>query len=246
MHFIYFDENKYSEEAPHFHIGGIMVPEDKLLSVEKILARIQHNFFGSSLLIKDTEIHGKELWHRKGVFKKRKAAERIQLLDDLISVMVNHQIPVQMVTIDVEHHKEKYAYPEPEYRLGLMLFLERVCEHLEKESSHGMVFGDYEKDEVSRSIIDFSQFKMQGKTEMYGRAIDRLIDTIYFTQSPHSRFLQLADIIVYLAGRFNAIEEEPEKWMDKKGWEIWNKLKEGTDLQFQHWPHPRKKERPAP
>ncbi|MDF7805899.1 DUF3800 domain-containing protein [Pontiellaceae bacterium B12219] len=237
MHFIYFDENKYSEESPFFHIGGIMVPEEKLLPLENVLARIQHNFFGSSVLIKDTEIHGKELWHRKGVFKKRKASERIQLLEDLASVVIEHKIPVQLVTIDVQRHKTKYRYPEPEYRLGLMLFLERVCDHLDKNSDYGMVFGDYEKDEVARSIVDFSQFKMQGATEMYfGRNIDRLIDTIYFTQSHHSRLLQLADVMVYLAGRFNRMTEEPEKWMEQKGLEIWNTLKQGTDLKIQEWP----------
>jgi hypothetical protein len=236
MHFIYFDENKHSEESPYFYIGGILVPKDQLLDVENLLSRIQHNFFGSSVLIKDTEIHGKELWHRKGVFKKFKASERIQLLDDLVSVVVEHQIPVRLVMIDVAHHRKKYRYPEPEYRLGLMLFLERVCDYLDKHSTHGMVFGDYEKDEISRSIIDFSQFKMDGRTEMYGRGIDRLIDTIYFTQSHHSRFLQLADVIVYLANRFGRLEEPPKKWMEQRGYEIWKRLNEETDLKFQHWP----------
>lgn len=100
-----------------------------------------------------------------------------------------------------------------------------------------MVFGDYEKDEIARSIVDFSQFKMQGATEMfYGRNIDRLVDTIYYTQSHHSRLLQLADVIVYLAGRFNSMEESPEKWMEKKGLEIWEALKKGTNLKFQYWP----------
>jgi len=71
---------------------------------------------------------------------------------------------------------------------------------------------------------------------MLGRNIDRLIDTIYFTQSHHSRFLQLTDVIVYLANRFAGIENEPEKWMEKTGWKIWKSLQNGTDLQFQHWP----------
>lgn len=236
MQFIYFDENKYSNDSPHFYIGGIIVPEEKLLSIENLLARIQHNFFGSSVLVKDTEIHGKELWHRKGTFKRRKAADRLQLLEDLISVVTDHNIAVRLVSIDVSHHKKKYRYPEPEYRLGLMLFLERVCDFLEENQTHGMVFGDYEKDEVSRSIIDFSQFKMKGSTEMYGRNIDRLVDTIYFTQSHHSRFLQLADVIVYLANRFGSEKTVQEKWMEQKGLEIWKKLNSGTDLKFQHWP----------
>ena len=89
-----------------------------------------------------------------------------------------------------QHINKKYAYPVPEYRLGLMLILERFCDYLDGVKDLGVVFGDYEKDELTRSVLDFSQFKIEGKTPMYfGRPLGRLIDTVYFTYSHHSRFL---------------------------------------------------------
>ena len=33
-----------------------------------------------------------------------------------------------------------------------------------------------------------------------GRPLGRLVDTVHFTRSHHSRFLQLADVVVYIAG----------------------------------------------
>ena len=44
MHLIYFDENKYSEENPFFNIGGILVPESKVLELDRTLTRIQYIF----------------------------------------------------------------------------------------------------------------------------------------------------------------------------------------------------------
>ena len=60
--------------------------------------------------------------------------------------------------------------------------------------------------------IDFSEYKSQGKTPMYfGRPLGRLLDTVYFTQSHHSRFLQVADLLVYMAGRYENWDDVPDR-----------------------------------
>lgn len=142
-----------------------------------------------------------------------------------------------MVCIDVNAHRKKYAYPTPEYRLGLMLILERFCDYLEKVDAIGAVFGDYEKDEIARAILDFSDFKVSGSTPMYfGRHLGRLIDTVYFTHSHHSRFLQVADVLVYMAGRYENTSSSPTKWHDIQVNDIWKKIKANTDIEIQHWP----------
>ena len=60
-----------------------------------------------------------------------------------------------MACIDVERHKNKYQYPMPAYRLGLMLILERFSEYLDQVNDLGLVFGDYEADEVTGAVVDF-------------------------------------------------------------------------------------------
>ena len=62
-----------------------------------------------------------------------------------------------------------------------------------------------------------------------GRPLGRLKDTIYFTHSHHSRFLQVADMIVYMANRYEN-NHQPKKWHDKKLYTTWNKIKENTDF----------------
>ncbi|MGB0320683.1 MAG: hypothetical protein ACPGAH_10200 [Cycloclasticus sp.] len=94
MHLAYFDENKYSNENPYFFIGGYLVPEEKTIDLESTLTRIQSNFFGSTALRTDTEFHGKEMFHGKGHFKKRKLSDRVQLFDDIATFVINNQLPI--------------------------------------------------------------------------------------------------------------------------------------------------------
>lgn len=237
MYLAYFDENKYSADNPFFLIGGLLISDKRVLDFERILSRIQYNFFGTDLLTKQTEIHGKDVFHGKGNCTGRGLEARVELFRDISTFLEKNEVPIRMVCIDVQKHREKYYYAEPEYRLGLMLFLERLCDFLDTVNDLGLVFGDYEKDEVAKSILDFSQFKHEGKTPMYyGRPLGRLVDTIHFAQSHHSRFLQVADVIVYMAGRYENGVCTSEKWHDTRVREIWEELKASVDIRIQRWP----------
>lgn len=237
MHLCYFDENKHSAENPNFFIGGLLIPDNHALDFESTLAQIVFNFFGSSTLTVHNELHGKDLFHGKGNAKGRKIPDRVQVFHDVASFITNNKIPVRMIRIDVERHRNKYNYPMPEYRLGLMLILERFCEYLDQVNDLGLVFGDYEADEMTSAVVDFSEFKSQGKTPMYfGRPLGRLVDTVYFTQSHHSRFLQVADLLVYMAGRYENGKAVANKWHEHEVLAAWQKIKASGNVHIQHWP----------
>ena len=63
------------KDNPFFFIGGYLLPEGKTIDLENTLTQIQLNFFGSTALRTDTEFHGKEMFHGKSHFKKRKLSE---------------------------------------------------------------------------------------------------------------------------------------------------------------------------
>lgn len=237
MHLCYFDENKHTADNPYFFIGGLLIPDQKALDFESTLSQIAFNFFGTRSMTVQSELHGKELFHGKGNAKGRKLAERVQVFQDVATFVTNNKIPVRLICINVERHKQKYAYPMPPYRLGLMLILERFCEYLDTVNDLGLVFGDYEADEVTNAVVDFSEFKNAGKTLMYfGRPLGRLLDTVYFTQSHHSRFLQVADLLVYMAGRFEHVQEAPERWHEQQVYDAWQKIKASGNVFIQRWP----------
>ncbi len=237
MHLCYFDENKHAPDNPFFIIGGLLIPDHKAREFESVLAQIQFNFLGSSSLSVHTELHGKDLFHGKGNAKGRELSDRVRVFQDVATFVVNNNIPVRMVCINVPHHQKKYLYPMPPYRLGLMLILERFCDYLHTVDDLGIAFGDYEAEQVTNAVVDFAEFKNQGSTLMdHGRALDRLVDTVYFTQSHHSRFVQVADLLVYMAGRFENAETISERWHEQAVFQAWQKIKQSGCLQMQKWP----------
>ena len=177
------------------------------------------------------------MFHGKGSFKGHKLPERIRIFNNFATFLISNKIPIRLVRIDVNCHREKSAYPMPECGLGLMLFLEQACDYLDEVDDLGVVFGDYEKDEIARSIVDFSEYKRLGTTPLQrGRSLDRLVDTVYFTHSHHSRFLQLTDVVVYMAGRYLTQTTTPLKWHDAQVFKIWEKIRDNADLEVKHWP----------
>ena len=78
----------------------------------------------------------------------------MKLFEDIGKFIVNNRIPIRLICIDVKAHRSKYIYPQPEYSLGLMLFLERFCDFLDQTDELGMVYGDYEKDAAQRNWMD--------------------------------------------------------------------------------------------
>lgn len=115
MHLIYFDESKHSSEFPYFYIGGILVPDHKVSEIESTIIQIQYNFFGSSILTHNTEIHAVDLFQGKKHFKSRKITERVQLFKNITACIIDHKIPIRIIKIDVNKHRQQHKYPQPEY-----------------------------------------------------------------------------------------------------------------------------------
>lgn len=236
MHLIYFDETKFSKDNPYFLIGGILIDDNRISELENTLMQIQYNFFETNVLSQETEFHGQHIFNGIGHFRKRTIEDRVRLFEDVGKFIIDNKIAIRIVCINVHAHRSKYAYPQPEYNLGLMLILERFCDYLESKDDIGIVFGDYEKDEITKSILDFSQFKHSGRTPMhFGRPLGRLKDTIYFTHSHHSRFLQVADMVMYLANRYSN-GFQPQKWHDIQCLTVWDKIRTSVDCKIQRWP----------
>lgn len=232
MQLFYIDENKHSEAAPDFWIGGLMIDSAQAQSLDAQMRQVQAAALGVALLDKNHELHGKDIFHGKGNFKGRPLTDRIQVLANVATFVVKNGIPVRLVRIDVARHRARYAYPMPAYQLGLMLVLERACDLLDTLDHNGLVFADYEKDEITQSVLDFSLHQTRGKTPMSGRSLSPLVDTIYFTQSHHSRFLQLADVVVFLAQRYGRTNVQ---WHEQQGLAAWTSIAQLSTTTIQEW-----------
>jgi hypothetical protein len=198
MYLCYFDEIKIDprNSKNNFFIGGICIDSSDAQKIENEINIIALNFFGSSVLRKDTELHGSHIMHGHGACKGRDIEDRITLLKVFVDILSKPDLKLFSTRIDVTAHRKQYTHPMPEYNFGLMLHVENVNSYLKSIKQIGMLFGDFERDNTENSIVSLSEFKISG-TQFIKHDITQLVDTLYFAHSHHSRFIQLADIFLY-------------------------------------------------
>lgn len=198
MHIAYFDEVKYQQgKQPFYWLGGLIVDATLVKELESEVDALSKECFGTSQLGRDTEFHAAEIFHRKRNFKDwPDVSKRIRVLQRLASI-VGRQEGVGRVYVRLE--PAKMIAEENLDQKTFMYFVERVEGYLHQKQDLGILIGDRESDKVSTVFAEaLSHFREHGTSYAYGKKLERLIDTVHFTESHLSRMLQLADAYVWL------------------------------------------------
>lgn len=97
-----------------------------------------------------------------------------------------------------------------------------------------MTFGDVKRDHTENSIISLSEFKNSRTLFPYGIKIERLVDTLYFAHSHHSRFIQLADVLMFFVQLSHYSDQS--KYMDKEVLSAFHSTPIMTTCRKKPWP----------
>lgn len=196
MHLIFFDESKNDNEYLTYHIGGVVIEDIRLLEIETQINKIAEDIFGTSRLNQDTEIHACEIFHRTKNFKNwRDFDARVSVLHRIIEILNLSEVELINIQINCDLLSQ---YQSPE-EIGFMYFCERANDLMRIRKGLGMLIGDRENDRSAAKYAgSLSDYKAKGTYFKYGRSINNLVDSVHFTQSHLSRFLQLADVYVWL------------------------------------------------
>jgi hypothetical protein len=196
MYLVFFDESKNDKDYPSYHIGALAVNDTHLLEVEAQINAIAQKVFGSSQLSQKTEFHAAEIFHRSKNFKSwNDFDERIDVLRLLIDVLSLDYIE----RIDIKINCDLLHVNQVAEDIAFMFLCERANDLMSSRKALGMLIGDRENDRsASKHAGSLSEYKARGTEYAYGREITHLVDSVHFTQSHLSRFLQLADVYVWL------------------------------------------------
>lgn len=196
MHLIFFDESKNDDNYPSYHIGGIVIDDIHLLQVEKRINEAAKEIFGNSRLTRETEFHAVEVFHRKGNFKKWNEFDaRLDVLRRLIGILNLECIDL----IDIKINDNRLHSSQSPEQIAFMFLCERANDLMKTKKSLGMLIGDRENDKSAAKYAgSLSDYKARGTGFEFGREITHLVDSVHFTQSHLSRFLQLADVYTWL------------------------------------------------
>ena len=231
----YFDEVKYQEgKQPYYWIGGIVATPEMVKNLEKAVNELSEECFNVATLSKKTEFHAKEIFHGNRNFKNWKnIQQRISILIRLIDVLNSN---LELAKIYVRLEPAKMISQENIEDKAFMFFVEKVDQYLKSQKLPGMLIGDRENERVSKQFAEkLSCYRRYGTPYEFGRELTNLIDTVHFTNSHHSRMLQLADLYVWLL-QFRA-NSDPELYPHSL---VINHLRESADAfgpkKYKIWP----------
>ena len=233
MKLVFFDEAKNEPKYPHYHIGGVCIDEKELSSVEGRISAIADKAFGKSAMSRSTELHAADIYHRRSNFKDwPDFGKRLEIIGAFIDILGEKNVELISIQINCKKLHETQSAEE----IAFMFFCERANDLVKSKRSLGMLIGDRENDHVAEQFSRMlSGFRASGTAFAYGRDIHNLVDSVHFTHSHLSRFLQLADVYVWLL----QFENRNRASSDARHRAVLQRLDEGTKLypaKYKEWP----------
>ncbi len=207
MHLLYYDEVKFDPpKQPSYWLGGLAIPYDLIPEIEASVNEVAEKAFGTRLLTKESELHGIEICRGSGNFKGRDFAERLDLLASLLAIIARDDISRIRVKINPNNITHSGDHPS---EIAFMFFVECAEALFKEKETLGMLFGDYDEPIIGTSVATLSEFRRGGTRWARAKDIGRIIDTVHFAKSHHSRMIQLADVFLYCSQFCQQSNEAP-------------------------------------
>jgi Protein of unknown function (DUF3800) len=196
MKLIFFDEAKDDPNHHHYHIGAVCIDETCLTLVEEKLDSLSAEIFRTTVLSTETEFHAAEIFHRKTKFwSSFDFDHRIRIITRLAEILSMEEV----LLIDIQINCSLLWEHQRADEIAFMYLCERANDLVKAKKALGMLIGDRESDRMAeRFSTRLSNYRDNGTGYAFGRDINNLVDSVHFTHSHLSRFLQLADVYVWL------------------------------------------------
>ena len=195
MKLIFFDESKNDSTYAHYHVGAVCIDESQLAKVEAKVAAIAEKAFGTSEVGRRTELHGADIFNRMHNFANEPDfGKRLALLCDFADILTLPEVQLIDIQINCQYLHDSQK-PED---VAFMFLCERADALVRAQGALGMLIGDRENDHISdRFSTTLSAYRAKGTDFAFGQDIKNLVDSVHFTHSHLSRFLQLADVYTW-------------------------------------------------
>jgi len=231
----YFDEVKPNPQGqPYYWLGGLMLRDDLIQSIESELNQLAHRCFGSYDLTQTTEFHATDICSGNRNFRRwRDPARRLEVLQELARIIDKPDGVFRVaVRLDVTRIDAAVDYEA----MAFMYLVERVNQFARSRQTTSILIGDHEHGGVvERSVRNLAEYRQNGTLYAFGQSIGNVVDTVHFAQSHHSRLLQLADTYMWFKQLFHRTDQSTGIKV-----ELMRFLRQDTDITWDHkykyWP----------
>lgn len=203
MYVAYFDEVKPNPgQSQHCYlVGGIIVKMSDIAEIEALITQISVDTFGTADLVPETEFHASYIYFAKGPYKGMPVENRLEIFRRIGSIL-NLRDKIKLVYACINTDK-LYEGTNPAEQ-AFMHFVERVDMAIEPKS-FALLIGDLDDEQARNMVAEFSRYRTRGTNSSYGKLINRIVDSVHFCRSHHSRMIQLADAYLFtVSGKYHA------------------------------------------
>jgi len=217
MHFLYLDASgqvaKYQRQktSRHYVLAGIAAKPESWHSTKERVDKLKEQYFPNPAT-RPVELHCRDLHKGRGPYY---GINRIALENEILDLTASLDVTIFGMVLNKEEHWKKYVQPwSPDLHM-LEAMMNRFQWFLEREGGVGLVVSDEPGSNKERQdqLGAFEHYKTLGTNF---KKLKNVIDTIFFTPSQTSVFLQLADFTAYAI--FRKIESnDPDRYNRIKG-----------------------------
>lgn len=206
MRLAYVDE---SATADRYYLGAVVVDGDCALSLGSALDAVMAKASTAYLNVASTtELHGHSIFHGKDEWTGMPPRARISVYDQAMRAIGEHPVEIYLRGINTARQKARYHNPHPPHDVVLQHLLERLDENIPEPI---LVIADEVHDhDRTRHRANLRSFRRSGTPGYRSSYLPRILDTLHYADSRHSRLVQAADLVTFMYVRTTRhIESDP-------------------------------------
>lgn len=218
----YVDES-YTHD--YFYLGALVVDSgEQALEIESGLDSLIDEFrsSGAAPVKRDVELHGKEIFHGQDGWAGVPVRVRIAIYRRAMTIVRESGARFIVRGMDCAKQRARYRKVQPPHEVVLAHLLEQLDLFARQRKTHVLVVAD-EVHTSERHRTNFRDYRAWGTPGYKSSTLDRIIDTIHFAPSHHSRLLQASDLMTYLYRR-RKTHPEPNARAQAATDSVWSEL----------------------
>jgi hypothetical protein len=229
----YLDESASND---HYFIAALIVPEVAAAPLTAALDAVVADAARSYGVPADTELHGHEIFQARGPWEPfaKEPRIRIGVYNHAFQAIGDHDVRLILRGMNVKRQRERYTQPDKPHSVVLAHVLERVDEYAARQGELALVIAD-EVEGQNDYRRDLWSFQRKATWGYRSRQLTRIVDTMHFVPSHHSRLVQGADLVAFLHRRRSTHVENDER-AKRANEALWERVNSRVEHDHTWWP----------
>lgn len=207
MFLVFIDESgKPDKKNDPYVVCAFMIHDSSYFFIEEGIDEIVSRVLGINNNPRIAEIHGRDIFQRKGIYKQYTMEQRRTLVENIVDFIEDKLTGIAKAVLIVFDKKQILNKPDDYARKQMVktvykLLMERIA-WMVRESGPELTLLLSDQSELDADIIDIVRYEMREGIYTSNIISEKyFIKTPLFVDSKDYRCLQLADLIAYIYGR---------------------------------------------